>query len=314
MKRVNLDFTYYNGKTTNQIIGIPISYASGYTSKFINAGEIDNTGVEISLGLVPVKSASGFEWDMDINFSKNNNKVVSLVDGIDQYLLGSYWEMKVLAIPGQPMGSLFGYDFKRDPDGNIINKDGVPLQGDLKILGNSTPDWIGGINNAFRFKGIEFSFLLDYHSGGDIYSMTNSWGRYAGVLKETLVGREGGVIGPGVKLADDGVTYVPNDVVVTAEEYNHTAYSNTMDYASVFDATYMKLREMKLGYTFAKIGDLPFRDLSINLVGRNLALLYSRVPHIDPETSFNNSSGAQGLEFGQLPSARSLGFSIGVKF
>jgi TonB-linked SusC/RagA family outer membrane protein len=314
MNRVNLDFTYYNGKTTNQIIGIPISYASGYTSKFINAGEIDNTGVEISLGLVPVKSASGFEWDMDINFSKNNNKVVSLVDGIDQYLLGSYWEMKVLAIPGQPMGSLFGYDFKRDPDGNIINKDGVPLQGDLKILGNSTPDWIGGINNAFRFKGIEFSFLLDYHSGGDIYSMTNSWGRYAGVLKETLVGREGGVIGPGVKLADDGVTYVPNDVVVTAEEYNHTAYSNTMDYASVFDATYMKLREMKLGYTFAKIGDLPFRDLSINLVGRNLALLYSRVPHIDPETSFNNSSGAQGLEFGQLPSARSLGFSIGVKF
>ena len=310
--RINFDFTYYNGKTTEQIISIPISYASGYTAKIINAGEIDNSGIEISLGLVPIKSASGLEWDIDLNFSKNHNEVIDLADGIDQYLLGSYWEMKVLAIPGQPMGSLFGYDFKRDPDGNIVNLNGVPVQGDLKILGNSTPDWIAGINNTLKFKGVEFSFLLDFHKGGEIYSMTNSWGRYAGVLKETLIGREGGIVGPGVKLAEDGVTYVPNDVVVTAEEYNHTAYSNTMDFSSVFDATYLKLREMKLGYTFNHLG--PFSNLSINLVGRNLALLYSRVPHIDPETSFNNTSGAQGLEFGQLPSARSLGFSIGVKF
>jgi outer membrane receptor protein involved in Fe transport len=314
MNRINFDFTYYSGKTTDQIIPIPISYASGFTSKYINAGEIDNKGVEISLGLVAVKSPTGFEWDIDLNYAKNTNEVVTLAPGIEQYLLGSYWEMKVLAIPGQPMGSLFGYDFKRDPDGNIINENGVPLQGDLKILGNSTPDWIGGLNNTFRFKGVEFSFLLDYHKGGDIYSMTNSWGRYAGVLEETLIGREGGVVGPGVKLADDGVTYVPNDVVVTSEEYNHAAYSNTQDYASVFDASYMKLREMKLGYTFTKIGDLPISDLSISLIGRNLALLYSRAPHIDPETSFSNASGVQGLEFGQLPSARSLGFSIGLKF
>lgn len=310
--RVNLDVTYYNGKTTDQIIPIPISYASGYTSKYINAGEIDNHGVEVSLGLVPVKSASGFEWDIDLNWAKNHNEVVSLYPGIDQYLLGSYWEMKVLAIPGQPMGSLFGYDFKRDPNGNIVNLNGVPVQGDLKVLGNSTPDWIGGMNNTFRYKGLEFSFLLDFHKGGDIYSMTNSWGRYAGVLKETLIGREGGIVGPGVKLADDGVTYVTNDVVVTAEEYNHTAYSNTMDYSSVFDASYLKLREMKLGYTFAKLG--PFSNLSVSVIGRNLALLYSVVPHIDPETSFSNSNGVQGLEFGQLPSARSIGFSIGLKF
>jgi hypothetical protein len=168
------------------------------------------------------------------------------------------------------------------------------------------------MNNTFKYKGLEFSFLLDYHKGGDIYSMTNSWGRYAGVLKETLIGREGGVVGPGVKLADDGVTYVPNDVVVTAEEYNHTAYSNTMDYASIFDASYLKLREMKLGYTFSKLG--PFSNLSLSIIGRNLALLYSVAPHIDPETSFSNSNGVQGLEFGQLPSARSIGFSLGLKF
>ncbi len=311
--RINFDFTYYSGKTTDQIIPIPISGATGYLTKYINAGEIDNHGIEISLGLVPVKTESGFEWNIDLNYAKNTNEVVSLAEGIEQYQLGTYWSMQVLAIPGQPMGSLFGYDFARDPNGNIINENGVPVQGDLKVLGNYTPDWIGGMNNSFRYKGLEFSFLLDYHKGGDLYSMTNSWGRYAGVLAETLIGREGGVVGPGVKLADDGVTYVPNDVVVTAEEYNHTAYSNTMQYASVFDASYLKLRELKLGYTFSKVGNLPIKDLSISLIGRNLALLYSVVPHIDPETSFSNSN-VQGLEFGQLPSARSMGFSIGLKF
>lgn len=314
MNRVNLDVTYYSGKTTDQIIPIPVSNSSGFATKVINAGEIDNKGIEVSLGLVPVKSAtSGFEWSIDLNYAKNTNEVISLYPGIDQYLLGTYWDMKVMAIPGQPFGSLYGYDFQRDPNGNIINLDGVPQKGDLKILGNATPDWIGGMNNTFRFKGVEFSFLLDFHKGGDIYTMTNSWGRYAGVLKETLIGREGGIVGTGVKLADDGVTYVPNDVVVTAEEYNHAAYSNAIGVSSVFDATYLKLREMKIGYTFNKLGKLPVNNLSINLIGRNLALLYSKVPHVDPETSFSNSN-VQGLEFGQLPSARSLGFSIGIKF
>jgi len=313
MNRVNLDVTYYNQKTTDQIIPIPISNAAGYSSKVINAGEIDNKGIEVSLGIIPIKTASGFEWGIDFNYAKNTNEVVELYPGIDQYLLGTYWDLKVMAIPGQPMGSLYGYDFQRDPNGNIINLDGVPQKGDLKILGNYTPDWIGGLNNSFKFKGVEFSFLLDFHKGGDIYTMTNSWGRYAGVLKESLIGREGGIVGVGVKLGNDGVTYVPNDVVVTAEEYNHAAYSNAIGVSSIFDATYLKLREMKLGYTFNKLGKLPINSLSVNIVGRNLALLYSVVPHVDPETSFSNSN-VQGLEFGQLPSARSLGFSIGIKF
>jgi len=309
--RINFDFTWYDGTTTDQIIPIPISGASGFARKFINAGEISNKGIEMSLGLGIIKNPSGLEWIMDINFAKNTNEVVELYEGIEQYQLGTYWDMQVLAIPGQPMGSLFGYDFLRDDDGNVVHRNGIPQQGGLKVLGNYTPDWIGGVNNTLRYKGLEFSFLLDYHKGGDIYSMTNSWGRYAGVLEESLIGREGGIVGEGVKLAEDGVTYVPNDVVVTAEEYNKAAFSNTLQYSSVFDATYLKLREMKLGYTFKQIG--PLNNLSISLIGRNLALLYSTVPHVDPETSFSNTN-VQGLEFGQLPSSRSLGFSIGVKF
>lgn len=313
MNRISLDMDYYISKTINQIISIPVSAASGYTSKNINAGEIDNKGVEVTLGLVPFKSDNnGFSWNIDINFAKNKNEVVKLAEGVEQYELGSYWDLKIMAIPGQPYGALYGADFLRDPDGNIINVDGIPQKGELKILGNYQPDWTGGINNEFSFKGITLSSLIDIHKGGDIYCMTNAWGRYAGALEETLIGREGGIIGAGVK-ADGNGGYVPNDVVVTAEEYNHAAFTNSIPAGSIFDASYIKLREIKIGYTFKQVLGLPVKDLSISLVGRNLAILYSKIPHVDPETSFN-SGNVQGIEFGQLPSATSYGFNISMKF
>lgn len=317
MNRISLDITYYNQTTVDQIISIPISASSGYTSKNINAGEISNKGIEISLGIIPIKTSSGFTWDINFNFAKNTNEVVSLAEGVEQYELGSYWDLKVMAIPGQPYGSLYGADFLRDPNGNIINRDGVPVKGDLKILGNYQPDWVGGIYNTLDFKGFNAGVLIDFHQGGEMYCMTNAWGRYAGALEESLIGREGGIIGVGVKEvldAEGNVTgYVPNNVVVTAEEYNHAAFSNAIPAGSIFDASYIKLREVRLGYTFKKLGDLPFNNLNISIVGRNLALLQSNVPHVDPETSFN-SGNVQGLEFGQIPSTRSLGFNIGVNF
>jgi len=310
--RVSFDATYYNAKSTDQIITAPVSPASGYLAKVINAGEITNKGIELALGVTPIKTKSGFEWNVNFNFAKNKNEVVKLAPGVDQFELGTYWSLKVMAIPGQPYGSLYGYDLKRDPNGNVLNANGLPQQGDLKILGNYSPDWIGGITNEFSYKNLNFSFLIDIRKGGDVYSMTNSWGRYAGVLQETLYGREDGIVGKGTKLADDGVTYVPNDIVVTAEAYNHAAYTDGIAYTSVFDGSFVKLREVKIGYTFDKIGKLPIRDLSINLIGRNLAILYAKIPHVDPESAFSNNN-AQGLEFGQLPSARSLGFSVSVK-
>ncbi len=311
LNRVNLDITYYNAKTYDQIISVPVSAASGYLTKVVNAGQINNNGLEISLGVIPIKTKD-FEWNLTFNYAKNNNEVVKLAEGVDRYVLGTYWSLQVMAIPGQPFGSLYGYDLRRDPNGNVLHIDGLPQQGDLKILGNYSPDWIGGINNEFFYKGINFGFLVDIRQGGDIYTMTTTWGRYSGVLEETLLGREGGIVGIGTKPGPNG-TYVPNDVIVSAEEYNKAAYQNSIAYPSIFDASFIKLREVKLGYTFSKLGNLPLRDLSINLVGRNLAILKTSVPHIDPETAFSNNN-AQGIEFGQLPSARSLGFNVSVKF
>ncbi len=313
--RLRLDITYYDSKAEDQIIpGLPISATSGYSAINVNAGTMSNKGIEMQLGITPVNMANGLRWDIVINYAHNKNRVESLPAGIDSYQLGTYWDMKLIAKPGEPYGSFYGYDFQRDPNGNVINENGLPVQGDLTMLGSYTPDNTGGMNNILTFKNLSMNVLIDWRNGGELYSMTTTWGRYAGVLEETLIGREGGVVGPGVKAVDDGagnISYVPNDIVVTAENYNKAAYSNTLQSSSVFDASFVKLREISLGYTFKKIGNTPIRDLKLSLIGRNLALLKSSVPHVDPETAFG-SGNVQGFEFGQLPSARSIGFSISL--
>ena len=311
MDRVRLDLTYYNQKAINQIVSIPISGASGYLTKIINAGQIDNKGVEVLLAVTPVKSGD-FQWDLTFNWSKNINEVVELAEGIEQFVLGTYWSMQVLAAPGKPYGVLWGYDFERDPDGNIIFYDGLPSQGVLKDVGNVTPDWIGGMLNEISWKGLTGSILIDMKQGGDLYSMTTTWGRYAGALEETLIGREGGIVGVGV-MPDGNGGYVTNTVVAEAEAFNKESYHNNLQWSSVFDASYVKLREIKLGYTFKNLGSLPLKEINISAVGRNLAILSTNVPHVDPETAFS-SGNVQGLEYGQLPSAKSIGFSIGGKF
>ncbi|RAV99909.1 SusC/RagA family TonB-linked outer membrane protein [Pseudochryseolinea flava] len=315
--KLRFELTYYDRKTKNQIIDIPISGASGYTTKTINAGQISNRGIEIHVGATPVSLSNGFRWDVDLNFAKNINQVDELYPGVEQYLIATYWSLQVVGIPGQRLGSLFGYGFERDPNGNIIHEDGLPVTSTTaKVLGNYTPDWTAGFNSQFSYKGFTLYGQIDVKRGGDLYSMTTSWGRYAGILEETLLGREDGIVGDGVKNIGtaENPEYVQNDIVVTAEQYNKAAYSNSIAESSVFDGSYVKLREVRLGYTVPNsiFGRLPFKDLNVALVGRNLALLYSTVPHVDPETSFSNTN-AQGLEFGQLPSARSIGFNISFK-
>jgi TonB-linked SusC/RagA family outer membrane protein len=311
--RVSLNAAYYNSIADGQILEVPISGASGFLTKMVNAGKLENNGIEVQLGLKPV-ATTDFEWNITFNYSKNNNKLTDLPEGVENYQIGSYWSLNVLAEKDQPYGSLFGYDFERDPNGNIIHVDGIPVQGSLKTLGNFSPDWIGGVNNEFRYKNLSLGFLIDAKMGGDIYSMTTTWGRYAGVLEETLIGREGGIVGDGVmEDPSNPGTYIPNNVVVGAEAYNKAAFSNTLAWSSVFDGSYIKFRELRVGYTIRKIGNFPIKDINLSVVGRNLAILYSNAPHIDPESSFSNTN-LQGLEFGQLPSAKSLGFNISFKF
>ena len=159
------------------------------------------------------------------------------------------------------------------------------------------------------------SSLVDAKIGGEVHSMTYAWGRYAGVLEETLIGRETGVVGNGVQ-SDGNGGYIPNNVTVDAKIFNQSSYNNSVEESSIFDASYVKLRSVSIGYSIPdKLLENTFIDgVKLSLVGRNLAVLYRETPHIDPETGFSSANGEQGQEFGQLPSARSLGFNVNLQF
>ncbi|MDU0371070.1 SusC/RagA family TonB-linked outer membrane protein [Hymenobacter endophyticus] len=316
--RLGLELTAYKNNTVDQIINLPVTAATGYTTTLVNAGEISNKGLEGILTISPLKPESAFQWTLTANAAANRNRVESLLPGINNLVLGGTWSLNVEARVGEPYGALFGNGYLRVPDGPykgevIYSADGLPVVDPTRrVLGNYTPDWFGGLNNEFSFKGVNFSFLLDTRQGGEVYSVTNTWGNYAGVLKNSLAGREGGVVGKGVVQNADG-SYSPNTVAADAETYYKETYVNALHEPSVYDASFVKLREVKLGYQLPKgiIGKTPFKTIGVSFVGRNLWLISSKAPNIDPETSFN-SGDVQGLEFGQIPSTRSYGFNINL--
>jgi TonB-linked SusC/RagA family outer membrane protein len=316
--RIRFIATYYDQTSIDLVVPVQVTAASGYTSAVSNVGEMRNKGIELQLGATVVDNGK-FRFDLDLNFAKNDNEVVSL-GGLDALILGGQWSMTLEAREGESYGSIVGSYLQRVPndDGSynannpVIYKNGIPQIADgTRVLGNITPDWTGGANFTFSYKGLTLNALFDAKIGGDIYTMTTTWGRYAGVLSETLEGRETGIVCDGV-MADGSGGWIPNNVVVSAESYNKAAYSNSIVEPSVFDASYVKWRQLMLTYSLPdKMLDQSFlTGLSFSFVARNLAILYKNVPHIDPESSFSDTNGNQGQEFGQLPSARSLGFNI----
>lgn len=313
--RLHFEGTYYTKKSSDLLIALGVSAASGYSKVWGNFASMDNKGIELQLGGTVLK-AKDFSFDVDLNFAKNQNRVVSL-SGLDSYPLGGQWGVTLEARPGHAYGDLVGRGFERDPSGNVIYENGLPKvdMANRKVLGNITPDWTGGANFSIRYKDFDFSTLIDAKVGGDVHSMTYAWGRYAGTLEESLIGRETGVVGNGVK-SDGAGGFVKNDVVVGAKSFNQTAYGNTVEESAIFDATYIKLRSMTLGYSIPSkwLKKSAISGIKFSVVARNLAILYKKAPHIDPETGFSNSNEEQGQEFGQIPSARTYGFNVNVKF
>ena len=314
--RLRFDATYYDSTSEDLIVQVDVSSASGIGQTLQNIGEMRNKGVEIQLGGTLVRTED-LTVDLDLNFAANENEVVSLGDNLETLRLGGQWNVDTEARVGQPYGVIFGPAFERSPSGEVVYRNGLPqIATDSKILGDIAPDWTGGANLSVSYKNWNFSGLVDAKIGGDIYSITNTWGRYGGILEETLIGRETGVVGDGVKTLDGGETYVPNDIVVPAKQFNQTAFSNAIAESSVFDASYVKLRQLSLGYSIPRdlFKNTPLQSFVISVVGRNLAILHKNAPHIDPESAFSDSNGNQGLESGQIPSARSVGVNINVKF
>jgi len=344
--RLGLDFTYYDMKTINQIIPVATSAATGYTTQLINAGEMTNKGIELQLYGTPVKAKSQgeFNWDITINYASNDNEVVELAEGVDSYRLGSIFGAEVHAEVGQPFGSIRANNFVFDSEGNkVVGTNGRYLNGPIESIGSVLPDFNMGFLNEFRYKNFDLSVLIDWQKGGSLFSLTNMWGIYSGILEETAatnangknvrddIADGGGVLIDGVygytSLDEEGNTIVnwtdaegnPSNVPVQNTTYidgvtwaaDH--YSRARGGQNTFDADYIKLREIKLGYTFKMNSSSPISGLNVALYGRNLAIWGRDIEHIDPE--FATSSGnVQGIEGGQLPGLRSYGINLTFNF
>lgn len=315
--RLGIDFTYYVRNTKDDIVNAGISSASGYGNVKINAGKVHNHGVELLLTGTPVLN-SHFRWDTSFNFAYNKSEIKHITDDVTEFELaksrtghssdncGPAWIYQQV---GQPYGIIRGVPFKRNDKGEIMYENGLPMKGEVEKLGDSVHPYTLGFSNSFSSHGFTLSFLIDGKFGGKMYSQTNAhmimFGRHA----DTLPGREGGVIGQGVK--EDGVT--PNDVSVSAMTYYMALAGITEN--CMYDASFIKLRELSFGYSFPTkwVRKIGLSALSLSVVGRNLWNIYDKVPLVDPESSFNIDNG-QGFESYGLPATRSVGFNLNVKF
>lgn len=342
--RAFFDVSVYNTNSFNQILAVDVSASTGYLSSLLNAGKINNKGLEVQLGVTPVV-AKDFRWEININAARNVSKVLRLDDEgrLQNYVLGTYRGAQIVAGVGKAYGTILGNAYQRDDNGNIvIDAKGIPVTaGNKKEFGKFSPDWIGGIYNTFSYKGFSLGFLVDASVGGHIFAGTNSTGSYTGVLASTLPGRDaahGGLTyhyagnntgtnavagaGAGAEVTyDDGMVYKgvtadgkANAQIISASKYYKAPRNIEEQY--IYRSDYVKLREVRLSYR------LPatwlqrthfFTDATLSAVGRNLWIIYKATPNIDPENAFNTGN-AQGLEDLSVPTTRSYGFNLNFKF
>lgn len=314
--RVSVDFSIYQSQTIKENTVNQLSVTSGFNRAFFSNGKIRNRGVELTINATPIRTPD-FSWNTSINIAKNENKVLSLGANTESIQLFSILHISENVSlhhqTGYPSSVIKGFEYKRDAEGNIVHDEqGVPLAGDFTVLGDSNQDVTGGFYNQVMFKNIVLGFLIDYKFGGQIFSASNAIFYGHGKHKATLNGREDGIVGEGVTETGE-----PNEVLIPASELSqyHFNISKRITEAFVYDADFVKLREVTLGYTFSRknFSKLPVEKLTFSLVGRNLLLLHTKIPNIDPESSFLNGN-AQGIELFGLPTTRSFGANVNVKF
>ncbi len=338
--RLGIDLTYYNQTSKDQIISLASSAPSGYESRLINAGKIQNKGIELAIN-GRVLQIKDFAWDAGFNFSKNSNKVLELVEGMDFFQLAdaSWAGVSVGAEVGKDYGSILGTDFKRNENGDILidKNTGLPLYDEnLKTLGNSTWDWTGGFYSTFTYKNFHLYAAFDIKMGADLYSFSMRSAYLTGKATGTLPGREEwyrseearkaagmteeqwrtagkceGLIVDGVVDNGDG-TYSKNTYAVNPQNY-WKSVAEKAPALFIYDNSYIKCREITFGYTFpsSMLGKFV-KSLSLSFVARNPFIVWKNIPNIDPDSNYNTSG--MGLEYGSLPSRRSYGFNINVKF
>ncbi|MEE9361580.1 MAG: SusC/RagA family TonB-linked outer membrane protein [Cellulophaga sp.] len=326
--RVGLDFTWYKSNATNQLIDLPLDPFSGYNSKKINAGDIQNKGIEATLKARILDNEDSLTWDMTVNYSRNENTIEELADDVTEYSLGGFDNFSIGANVGGDYGVIVGSKFQRVEDeaspffGRIIvDADGLPLAtADKHVLGSQVPDALLGVTNMFTYKNFSFSFLVSASIGGEIFSGTNHAVQRAGIAAVTVVdGKREPFVFSGV--VDDGAGNLSeNAEEVTPQNYwaAITGRSGNLgiNEANVYDATHVRLRNINLSYTFDNkfLDRTPFKGLSVGVSANNVWMISSNLNGVDPEAVNGTQSNANGFENLAPPTTKTLFFNVAVKF
>lgn len=303
--RLALDVAYFDKTTNDEIMNANYSIASGFTSAVVATGSTNNKGIEVLISGAPIQNTN-FEWRSSFNFTNVKNNVLSTDLNNNPVNLGenraTLGNAVTAYVVGEPGPQIRAYDYAYNPDGSImVNEAGHPVRGELKNFGSVLPTVYGGWNNDFSYKGILFSFLIDYNFGNKVLSATEFYSHFRGLHQNTLVGRE------------EGIT--TNGVTATAESYYRALVQNVTR-TSIVDGDFIKLRQLSLGYTLPTnwFNSMPIlKGLEISLVARNVAILMRKADNIDPEASFGSNINYIGIEGTSLPSTRSIGFNLNFK-
>ena len=327
--RLSVDFGYFETHSTGILLNAPTSVASGFSTQYRNAGELKTNGFELTIGANVIKSGD-FSWNMSLNWARIRNNVITIDPLVTSIFLGGFVTPQTQLQAGQPYGVIVGNPLNRDANGNLlITSVGaaagqVTQNGSLvSVIGNPNPDWTGGMTNTFSYKNISLSFLLDVRMGGDVISRNLRDLRFRGVAEETgnrdntyvikgvLRNPVNDVNGnPQALLGSDG-NPIQNTIALTAQQYYTTLYTNQGE-TIVFDASWIRLRELSLTYNIPKaiLSKTPFGSAAIVFTGRNLFLYAPNYPHLDPEVNAQGVNNSQGFEYNGLPQVKTYGVLV----
>ena len=323
--RLGIDLSYYKTNSKNQLFKVNTPSPSGYSFAYINAGNVENRGIELMLTAKPI-IGSGLNWDVSLNFAKNKNKIIELYPGSSFLPLGSSANVRTV-IPvvsvGGSYGDLYGYKWMRQNGQYVVDATGAPVKGtSIEKIGNFNPDFSLALGNTFTYKNWSLNVLVDGKFGGEIASGSAGQTAYAGTAAITTKFRDAGsLVLPGVM--EDGSK---NNTPINGEKLWQTVAQGDYNWAEffTFDATTVRVRELSIGYEFKNLPS-AFKAVKLSLVSRNLFFIYrgssildipgigKRKMDFDPEVSFGNSN-YQGIEYYNLPSTRSIGLNLKLTF
>ncbi|TBW27427.1 SusC/RagA family TonB-linked outer membrane protein [Gramella sp. KN1008] len=317
--RLKFDFAYYDKETEDQIIFVDAAPSSGFIDRFENVGLVTNTGYEVSLSGTPIRTED-FEWNISTNWTTYENVVEELVEGVESVTLNGFSGTSSRAVVGESYGAIFGNRYARNDAGEIlIDDDGYPLLASTDgVIGDPIPDWLGGINNQFQYKNLGLSFLIDIRQGGDVWCGTCGILDYFGMSEETLL-RDQTTVFEGVVES----TGQPNTQVVPYSDPSISENNNywrrygfgDVDEGNVYDASWIRLREVTLTYSLPEkwLGNTLFDGISFSAFGRNL-WVETDYPGVDPETNLTGDSNGLGLDYFNQPNTKSYGLNVQLNF